>query len=342
MSRRQQIIFHVLFWLFFYFNGDILSLIGKKNYQFAWERFQSLFVWTSITFTILFTYLLLYVLNRYFSTKQYLKLSIGLVAVSATYIFTRYMVEEVLIWHWLGKHNYSEESRRLLFYITDNMYNVIGYLFNAVFLKMIEDFFVNEKEKNTLLGEKLNAENAFLKNQLNPHFLFNTLNNIYSLTLNQSPKAPEAVMKLSELMRYMLYESNQNKVSLETELAYLKNFIELQKLRYSGQTYVDFRVSGNVQTQLIAPLMLIPFVENAFKHGNVQDPAHPLLIHLSVNQNQLSFTVQNQQANQNKDPYGGVGLENIKKRLMLIYPGNHNLDIQINSNSYLSELNLIL
>ncbi|GAB3513544.1 sensor histidine kinase [Emticicia fontis] len=342
MNKRQHILFHIIFWLFFYFKGDLLSAIGEKNYAFSWERFKNPFACTSIFLTIATTYLILYTLNRYFSTKQYLKLTLGFVAVCAIYISFRYLLEEVIFWKLFGYHNYSEESRRLLYYITDNIYNVISYTFNAVFLKMIQDFFINEREKNALLTEKLNAENAFLKNQLNPHFLFNTLNNIYSLALNQSPKTPEAVLKLSELMRYMLYESNLEKVSLETELSYLNNFIELQKMRYSGQTYVDFQVIGDVSSQRIAPLMLIPFVENAFKHGSVQDEKHPLSIQLLVNQNNLSFTVKNQQANQNKDRFGGIGLENIKKRLNLIYPKNHHLDIQNDGDSYSSELNLIL
>ncbi|RFS14679.1 sensor histidine kinase [Emticicia sp. C21] len=342
MNKRQRIILHIVFWLLFYFKGDILNLIGNRNYQFEWTRYQSPFVWSTIIFTVIISYLILYILNRYFSTKQYLKLALGFVAVCAIYISFRYLIEEVIIWRIIGYHNYSDESRRVLYYITDNIYNVITFSFNAFFLKMIEDFFANEKEKTALVTEKLNAENAFLKNQLNPHFLFNTLNNIYSLALNQSPKTPEAVMKLSELMRYMLYESNQEKVSLETELTYLNNFIELQKIRYSGQTYVDFQVIGDVSSQRIAPLMLIPFVENAFKHGIVQDVNHPLSIQLLANQNNLSFTVKNQLANQNKDKYGGVGLENIKKRLNLIYPKSYHLEIQNDAESYSSELNLIL
>ncbi|RYU97137.1 sensor histidine kinase [Emticicia agri] len=342
MNKRQRNLLHIIFWLFLYFKGDILSLIGDKNYQFSWERYQNPFYWTTIFFTILISYLILFILNRYFSSKQYLNLALGFVAVCFIYVALRYLIEEILFWHLFGYHNYSEESRYFPYYITDSTYNVITFSFNAFFLKMIEDFFANEKEKTALLTEKLNAENAFLKNQLNPHFLFNTLNNIYSLALNQSSKTPEAIMKLSELMRYMLYESNQEKVSLYTELTYLNNFIELQKIRYSGQTYVDFEVIGDVSSQRIAPLMLIPFVENAFKHGNVQDINHPLSIQLLLNQNNLIFTVKNQLTNQNKDRYGGVGLENIKKRLNLIYPKNHHLEIQNDGNKYSSELNLIL
>lgn len=342
MNKRQRTLLHIIFWLFFYFKGDVLSVIGDKNYQFSWERFNNPFACSSIFLTISITYLILFILNRYFSTKQYLKLAVAFVIVCAIYISFRYLLEEVLFWHLFGSHNYSEESRRFLYYITDNIYNVINFLFSAVFLKMIEDFFTNEKEKNALLNEKLNAENAFLKNQLNPHFLFNTLNNIYSLSLNQSPRTPEAIMKLSELMRYMLYESNQEKVSLETELTYLKNFIELQKLRYPGQTFVDFEVIGSVSSQRIAPLMLIPFVENAFKHGSVQDFHNPLSIKLLVNDSNLNFTVRNQIANQNKDRFGGIGLENIRKRLNLIYHKNYHLEISNKADVYSTELNLIL
>ncbi|MFD2521754.1 sensor histidine kinase [Emticicia soli] len=342
MSKYHRTLFHIIFWLFLYFKVDLLNLIGDRNYEFNWDRYQSQFFWSTLFFTIFITYLNLYILNRYFSTKQYLKLALGFVVVCAIYISFRYLLEEVIFLHIFGSHNYSDESRRLPYYITDNIYNVITFAFNAGFLKMIEDFFMNEKEKTALLTEKLNAENAFLKNQLNPHFLFNTLNNIYSLALNQSSKTPEAVMKLSELMRYMLYESNQDKVSLHTELTYLNNFIELQKLRYSGQTFIDFEVIGGVSSQQIAPLMLIPFVENAFKHGSVQDASYPLSIKLLLNQNNLSFTVQNQIINQNKDRFGGVGLENIKKRLNLIYSGNYNLEIKNDAGSYSTELNLIL
>ena len=342
MNKRHRILFHIVFWLILYFKGDLLGAIGDRNYHFSWDRFTQPLMWSTLFLTILTSYHILYILNWFFSNKQYLYLALAFMGVCMVYISLRYIIEEVLYWHWFKVHNYSEETRYFPYYITDNIYNVITFSFNAFFLKMIEDFFTNEQEKNILLNEKLNAENAFLKSQLNPHFLFNTLNNIYSLTLLQSPRAPEAVMKLSELMRYMLYESNLERVSLGTELRYLANFIELQKLRYSGQTYVDFQVIGQVDTQQIAPLMLIPFVENAFKHGSIQNPAQPLVIKLLVNQNNLSFTVINQRVEQNKDKYGGIGLENIRKRLHLIYPDSYSLEVQDLPHSYSSELNLIL
>ncbi|MDZ7936644.1 MAG: sensor histidine kinase [Emticicia sp.] len=342
MSKRKRIIFHISFWLFFIFSGNVLNFIGGSEYQFEWNEFLKPLNVSSLFFRISISYMIIYVFNRFFDSKQYTKLVFGFLGVCAIYITARYLVEEVLYFKFFGFHNYSEESRRFPFYATDNIQNVIYYSFNAFFLKMIEDFFRTEKEKNALLTEKLNAEQAFLKSQLNPHFLFNTLNNIYSLTLTQSPKAPEAVLKLSELMRYMLYESNVEKINLETEVKYLKNFVELQKFRYSKQTYIDFQVAGDLHSQKVAPLLLIAFVENAFKHGEVSVAGKSLVISLLLNQNNLNFTVKNFKKDQNKDEVGGVGLENVRRRLDLIYPNQYSLDIEDTKDTYFCELNLIL
>ncbi|MFN3849530.1 MAG: sensor histidine kinase [Spirosomataceae bacterium] len=342
MNKRQRLFFHIGFWFFFYFAGDILLYIGDKNYQFDFKSILTPLWVSSLIFRLLVTYGILFVLNKYLRSKQYLNIFLGFLIVCLAYAGLRYGVEEVLYFRLFGFHNYSEESRYFSYYLVDNIQNVILFSFGAFFLKMIEDLFRNEKERNDLLTEKIAAEQAFLKNQLNPHFLFNTLNNIYSLTLNQSPKAPEAVLKLSELMRYMLYESNVDKVNLETEVKYLKNFIELQKFRYSGQTFIEFEVAGDLHSQKVAPLLLIAFVENAFKHGEVSEVDKPLKISLLVNQNNLNFTLTNHKKDQNKDEIGGVGLENVKRRLNLIYPNCHSLEIRDSANQYFCELNIIL
>ncbi len=342
MDKRRRIIFHISFWLFFIFSGNVLNFIGGGEYEFKLADFLAPLSLSSLFFRITVSYMILYVFNRFFDKKQYMSLVLGFLGVCAIYITARYLVEEVMFFKLYGFHNYSEESRRFPYYATDNIQNVIYYSFNAFFLKMIEDFFRAEKEKNALLTEKLNAEQAFLKSQLNPHFLFNTLNNIYSLTLTSSPKAPEAVLKLSELMRYMLYESNVDKINLETEVKYLKNFVELQKFRYSGQTYIDFHVAGDLHSQKVAPLLLIAFVENAFKHGEVNIASKPLFISLLLNQNNLSFTVKNFKKDQNKDEVGGVGLENVRRRLDLLYTNQYSLEVEDTKEAYFCELNLIL
>ena len=183
-------------------------------------------------------------------------------------------------------------------------------------------------------------ELQFLKSQLNPHFLFNSLNNIYSLAYQKSDKTADAVLKLSELMRYMIYESNDSWVSLSKEIDYVKSFIELQKLRFKDGAAIEFTLNGEIDDQKIVPLILISFVENAFKHGVANDPKNPIKINIIANQKILHFSITNKKNNQNKDEMGGVGLNNVERRLQLLYPERYKLNIVNSATHYTSELML--
>ncbi len=198
------------------------------------------------------------------------------------------------------------------------------------------------EDRKNLETEKLNAELAFLRSQINPHFLFNSLNNIYSLAYRKSDKTPEAVLKLSEIMRYMLYESNEEWVLLEEEINYLKNYIELQKLRFKEKVYVDLRVDIEGEGHVIMPLLLISFLENAFKHGVSTDVEKPIRIDISVQKGRLHFKAENAKNQQNKDDTKGVGLANLKRRLQLGYPDRHTINIVETENYYSSELFIYL
>lgn len=216
------------------------------------------------------------------------------------------------------------------------------FIFLSTVLKFMQDWFLNEKIKSHLENEKLIAELAFLKSQINPHFLFNSLNNIYSLAYQKAEKTPEAILKLSEIMRYMLYESNEDKVALSDEIRYLENFIELQKLRFKGKTYIKFEINGDIQGQKITPLVLISFVENAFKHGVATDIENPISIILNVVSGKLFFQVINKKSNQNKDETGGIGLQNVQRRLDLLYKDQYRLHIEDSNDIYNCELYLNL
>jgi len=216
------------------------------------------------------------------------------------------------------------------------------FIFLSTILKFIIDWFRNEKIRSNLENEKLISELAFLKSQINPHFLFNSLNNIYSLAYQKSDKTPEAVLKLSEIMRYMLYESNENTVKLDDEIRYLENYIELQKLRFKDKTYIKFEKVGDTYNKKITPLVLISFVENAFKHGLATDQENPITITLKVTLDKLFFQVINKKSNQNKDDTGGIGLQNVKRRLDLLYKGEYRLHIEDNDARYNCELYLDL
>jgi len=198
-----------------------------------------------------------------------------------------------------------------------------------------------EQTAKELEKEKLAAELKLLKSQINPHFLFNTLNNLYALTLNHSDKSPEVVYKLSQLMSYMLYDSNQSEVSLEKEVEYIQNYIALEKIRYSNLD-ISMNVFDELRDVRIAPLLILPFVENSFKHGASNQLSSGFIrIDISVQELTLVIKVENSKV----DPEiprrpSGIGLQNLRKRLALIYPERHTLQILDEEDVYLVVLKI--
>lgn len=203
------------------------------------------------------------------------------------------------------------------------------------------DWFESQKYKDELIKQQQASEIELLRAQINPHFLFNTLNNIYSMVLSKSNEAPDAVMKLSSIMRYMLYESNTEKVSLIKEIEYLNSFIELQQIRIPNKGFIEMNIIGNIADKNIAPMLLIPFVENAFKHGD-RNSEPGIFITLQTDENKLFFSVKNYKKpiNNSVDESGGFGLKNIEKRLKLLYNNKYKLIVQNSDEWYKIELTL--
>lgn len=227
--------------------------------------------------------------------------------------------------------------------------NIVSYVLRAVFMsgffvvvstliRFAVDWFSNDRVQRDLESEKKDMELQFLKSQLNPHFLFNSLNNIYSLAYQKSDKTADAILKLAEIMRYMIYESNDRWVSLSKEIEYVQSYIELQKLRFKDGASIVMNLNGEIDNQQIVPLILISFVENAFKHGVANDPADPIMINLIANQKILHFSIRNRKKESNKDMVGGVGLNNVERRLQLLYPERYKLNIVNSQTHYTSEL----
>lgn len=207
----------------------------------------------------------------------------------------------------------------------------LQFIFIAASFRLVLDYFFKEKRDTILLKEKNEAELSFLRTQINPHVLFNALNNIYSLAQKKSDLAPHAILNLSIIMRHILYEKEDadQKVMLDSEIELLENFLDLQRLRFTDELFIDFIVSGKTAEKKIAPLLLLPFLENAFKHGVVNDPDIPLEIHLWAENERLHFMVRNKKRTNKEDNVpGGIGLKNVTKRLNLIYPDNHQLIIE--------------
>ncbi len=197
-----------------------------------------------------------------------------------------------------------------------------------------------------LESSKLKAELDSLKSQINPHFLFNSLNNIYSHSLLESKRTPELILKLSGLLNYIIYECQDEVVPLEKELDFLSNYIDLEQIRIDESVKVNLKINIPDPSIHIAPLLFVPLIENAFKHGvNVSAKSPYIKVDLSVDdKHTLHFSCQNLKDNFHEEEQhsGGIGLENVRKRLELIYPGKHEMIIEDNDDSYSVTVNLEL
>ncbi len=222
------------------------------------------------------------------------------------------------------------------------------YIGFTSFLKFAKDWFVLQDlnlKYSQSERQKLEAELKTLKGQINPHFLFNSLNNIYSLALSSSEKVPELILKLSDLMRHVIYESRENYIPLYKELEFVKNFVSLQKIRISERVDVKFTIEGNVPDKKIAPLLFEPFIDNAFKHGLQNSEGKIFLsIYFDFSQNnKLNFNISNSydQPLNNTTKYKGIGLNNVKQRLMHLYKEKE-YELYINNDNNIYTVNLTL
>ena len=217
----------------------------------------------------------------------------------------------------------------------------------STIIKIVSDWVKHQRERTDLQTQTMQSELRFLKSQINPHFLFNTLNNLYALTLKKSDKAPEIVVKLSEMMRYMLYECNEKRVPLSKEVKYIQNYLDLEALRQGKEVEINFEVYGEVTNQEIAPLMFIPFLENSFKHGlNHHIDQGYVDIRLDVKQDAIRLRIENSKPDSVPLPEhprsGGIGLVNVRRRLNILYPENYDLNIENEPNSYSIDLKIDL
>lgn len=223
---------------------------------------------------------------------------------------------------------------------------VVSALFLVVFVGMLrfaQDWFNLEAKRREVENEKLMAELRFLKAQINPHFLFNTLNNLYYLAFTNSPNTTEVIAMLSQMMRYMIYDSNHSRVPLSKEIEYMENYISLEKLRLNEPVKINFEVQGRVEGHEIVPLILITFLENAFKHGISSNTKDAFIdVRINLNEKNCIYTVENSKLATKTEGQSGIGLQNVKRRLDLSYPNNHELTIKDTPESYWVELKLQL
>lgn len=278
-------------------------------------------------------------LPKYLAKKRYAAYAGAIFLSVLTYLVIQSLYDYYLYGYIVGPMYNSNiwES------VSYNFFSTLWYLALMLALKLSLDWYGQQLFIQRIMVEKLNAEVDFLRAQVNPHFLFNILNNLYALTLKKSELAPDVVLKLSSMMEYMLYDSNDEKVPLAKELAYLQNYVELERLRFGSGAVITFS-NDPVEGQKISPLVLLPLVENAFKHGlNKQATDSELHIHIGLKDSILTAQVENTKPSASTSASkGGIGLNNLQRRLELLYPGAHQLQLEDHDTTYKATLILKL
>ncbi len=320
---NHRIFLHAMFWLsYVLFFGMVY---GKYGNDYSWYLLESTCMLPFIMFA---TYMTIYVYLPFYIHKRKIIPSLFLLVIT---LFVVTLGERVCI-----------RTLNSLPITMDSMFDV-AYIYllletnlmvgSAIAIKMMKKWLEQQQEKHEMEKKHLVGELNQLKAQLQPHFLFNTLNNLYTLSLEKSSKTSEGIAKIADLLRSVLYECNDAEIELEKEISLITNFIELERMRYGERLILDFDVIGNIKNYKIAPMLLFTFVENCFKHGSSKDPGKPWIkIEVTANDGVMVFNASNSKPPDSKNKSArkavikeGIGLSNVKKRLKLLYSGRYQL-----------------
>ncbi|HCR89769.1 MAG TPA: hypothetical protein DIW50_04765 [Prolixibacteraceae bacterium] len=348
MTKKKilNIFLHILAWSIYLFLPNITT-----EQEFEWSRF--VLRNKEIVLLVIYFYLNIYlIIPKFLENKK-----IGWFIASTLALFTAYVIAEPAIDVLVFKKFIPEMDggfREFRNRVVERGYHIsmrgifrnigqIAFFFaRGTGWKVYQRWRLEEKQKDLAQKERLAAELSLLKSQVSPHFLFNSLNSIYSLTVQQSDRAPLAVVKLSELLRYMIYQANREFVTLSEELNYIENFIELQKLRLASDMNINFEVNVQNKSAEIEPMLLIPIIENTFKHGiSYKDPSE-IVIRIDEHDKRLNLHTSNRIFQKKKTESSGFGLENLKKRLTLRYLGSYSLNIEEKEKQYIVDFSLKL
>lgn len=322
INSKNRWVVHAAFWIFVLVLYSLLFAQGSNQF---WHTF--FFVGLLMPVTISATYLLNYFLvptyllrGRYVSFALYFLYTL----VGALFLEMWIVVLTFIVVAKLNMKAMSPGSINLTFLLT----SLLMIVFLGVALKILSHWQKSKDDYNHLMRDKIEAELKFLKVQLNPHFLFNTLNNLYYLSIEKSDQTPKAILALSEMLDYVLHEGKSQLVSLSREVMQLRNYIELEKLRYGNRLVVELSTNGNLESATIPPMMLITLVENSFKHG-AMPTADNSWIRISISNSEV-LRVQISNSWKRTSMGEGIGLMNIKSQLEILFPQKHSLEIDTN------------
>ena len=336
-ANRKIILLHVLYWLMsaadLMFISNYFAQSGPNRYYLhnslgihpLLYHLISYLPLTLLSAGFFYCHLLIFI-PAFFSRKKYLLYSIGaLGTIGLLYLPARYCLEH---YYFMLIGGTGLRYTRLTFWVSDSSAYALRICFIAVSYYLTLRWVLSEKERGLLKRENLTRELALLKSEINHHFLFNTLGNIHSLTYTKSDRAPQAVLMLSDIMRYMLYDSRAEKVLVSEEVAYITNYVELQKLKMQPGMPIEVLIRVEDADACISPFILIPYIENVFTHGCFTDPNCTTYIEISQQGNEVCLkTINGKKREPFKKP-AGIGMKNTKRRLELLYPGRHEVLIR--------------
>lgn len=338
-NRFITISIHVIGWCLLMF---VPFLSTQQVYQNALATngiisFAPIFVVSSILITNFYFNYFFLIPKYLFNQKYWHYFSFLLIAIASTSLLSGVIFQAVDVnIHKIAQTNPVIEAVKPVIKLNGVLMLIVSLVTSTLLA-------VNSRLKETE-KEKFSAQIASLKSQINPHFLFNTLNNIYATAINTSPETADMVDKLSEMMRYTMKDTQKDMVSLEDEINYIDNYIELQKVRLDKRVKLEYEYKGNFSEYQIAPMLLIPFIENAFKHGVNAEQRSNIRIELSIKESELHLVVSNRKVETQKETseHSGLGIENTKHRLQLLYPLKHLLSINETERDFLVSLHINL
>ncbi|WP_052315410.1 histidine kinase [Emticicia oligotrophica] len=265
--------------------------------------------------------------------KQPIRYFLGVVALILVLLWGRFFVRITFV---------GSDINKSLFYVNAFIQYLYVFGISASYC-FFSDYQKQQEIQRENENERLKSELSFLRSQISPHFMFNLMNSLVSLNRKKSDMVEPVLLKMSDLLRYMLYEKDDKRISLENEVKYLSNYIDLQKVRFGDYVNIEFEVNNSGSSKSIEPMLLIPFVENAFKHGvgMIENPF--IRVELDANESELKFKVSNKFSNDKKeikDGASGIGLNNVKRRLELLYPKQYELAVSESDNLYTTDLKL--
>jgi len=340
LYKLKYIILHVFFWVFVWFFFRVFFEYSTNNGVYGFW-FSSLLMPITIGVTYFIT---AFLIPKYLLQKKYYSF---VLYSFYTFIISADLIGLVIVYYFLYLSGLKVSampfmSRQFVFVLVI-IYLVVGLVsFVSLLNHNFKTISKNKELQNKILDTQLQIkeqELSYLKKQIHPHFLFNTLNTIYGFALKQSKDTPEIILKLSNLLDYILYQVSKPKVSLKEEVSHIKEYIDLEKIRFQDTLKVNFKSDFISEELQISPMLLIPFVENAFKHGNLIDGFLTVDITISINKNKLDFSIKNTVLNTGKEETKkGIGLENIQKRLNLLYKNGYKLKIENQNNWFKANL----